>query len=170
MFATEKITYQDAIKVGDDTAKVKIVEYINLACPDALIYQETYASFLAPLVATGQVQRILKHYNKTSNRLQKGNVANEFIAYDGDNEAAYHFIDQYMRKQNEWTTLDLEQVAGYFEAEGFVKQDNADLANRVFEEAQAVGVGAVPTVFVGDQAFIETVDADTFKKAISSQL
>lgn len=170
MFDTSKITYQDAIKVGEDTAKVKIVEYINLACPDALIYQETFAPFLAPLVATGQVQRILKHYNKTSNRLQKGNVANDFIAYDGDHATAYNFIDQYMRKQNDWATLALDQVAGYFEAEGFEKQDNAELAERVFAEAQAVGVGAVPTVFVGDQAFIETVDADAFKKAISSQL
>ena len=64
-FQTDKITYQDAIKLGKDTAKVKVVEYYNLACPDALNYQEQFAYFLDPLIQTGQVQRILKHYDKT---------------------------------------------------------------------------------------------------------
>ena len=51
-FQTDKITYQDAIKLGKDTAKVKVVEYYNLACPDALNYQEQFAFFLDPLIQT----------------------------------------------------------------------------------------------------------------------
>lgn len=168
-FQTDKITYQDAIKLGKDTARVKIVEYYNLACPDALNYQEQFAFFLDPLVQTGQVQRILKHYNKTSPRLQKGNIVHDYINYV-EQENAYSMVDQYMRSQNDWAQLDLDKIEAYLVQQGLVKQDNNELAARVFEEAQAVGVGAVPTIFVGDQAFVETVDPTLFKRAIMERI
>ena len=162
-FQTDKITYQDAIKLGKDTAKVKVVEYYNLACPDALNYQEQFAFFLDPLIRTGQVQRILKHYDKTSPRLQKGNLVHDYIDYDNQ-EAAYTMADQYLRSQNDWARLDLDKVEAYLAQQGRVQQDNSELAARVFEEAQAVGVGAVPTIFIEDQAFVETVDPEAFKQ------
>lgn len=168
-FQIDKITYQDAIKLGKDTAKVKIVEYYNLACPDALNYQEQFAFFLDPLIKTGQVQRILKHYNKSSPRLQKGNSVHDYINYD-DQEAAYTFVDQYLRSQDTWASLALEEIDAYLADQGLIQQDNSALAARVFEEAQAVGVGAVPTVFIDDQAFVETVDTDDFKQAITERI
>ena len=33
-------------------------------------------------------------------------------------------------------------------------------------EVKAVNVERIPTVFVGDEAFVETIDLDDFKKAV----
>lgn len=168
-FQTDRITYQDAIKIGQDTAKVKIVEYSNLACPDALVYQETFAPFLAPLVKAGQVQRIIKHYNKDRPRLQKGSVVNDYLPYE-QGEEVYRLFHQYIKKQDEWANLDLDQIETYLEEEGLVKQDNRAIVEAVLTEAEAVGVGAIPTIFVGDQAFVETVDPELFKQAILKEI
>lgn len=168
-FDTDKITYQDAVKLGEDTAKVKVVEYTNLACPDALAYQETFSSFLDPLVKTGQVQRILKHYDKDRPRLQKGAVMNRYVPY-ADSVAAYNLMDDYLRNQGNWANLSLEEVAQHAESNGLIDQDNSELAQRVVQEAQEVGVGAVPTIFVGDQAFVETVEPEAFKQAIMKNI
>ncbi|MEY8371834.1 thioredoxin domain-containing protein [Aerococcaceae bacterium 50-4] len=168
-FQIDKITYQDAIKLGEDTAKVKVVEYYNLACPDALDYQEHFAFFLDPLVKTGQVQRILKHYNKTSPRLQKGNLVHDYIDYSNQ-KAAYALVDQYMRLQNDWAQFNSDELAAYLTNQGLIQEDNSELAAQVFEEAQAVGVGAVPTIFIEGQAFVETVDPEAFKQAIMERI
>jgi protein-disulfide isomerase len=66
--------------------------------------------------------------------------------------------------------LALEEIDAYLADQGLIQQDNSALAARVFEEAQAVGVGAVPTVFIDDQAFVETVDTDDFKQAITERI
>ena len=45
-FNYSKITLDDSIKIGSDEAPLKIVEYINLRCPDSKNYEENIAPFL----------------------------------------------------------------------------------------------------------------------------
>ena len=45
-FNYSKITYDDAIKIGSDEAPLKIVEYINLRCPDSKNYEDNVVSYL----------------------------------------------------------------------------------------------------------------------------
>lgn len=61
---TDKITHNDGIKLGSDNAPLKVVEYINLRCPDSKDYEENVAPFLNEYIKNGTVQRILKHFDK----------------------------------------------------------------------------------------------------------
>ena len=45
-------------------------------------------------------------------------------------------------------------------------QKNREQAKRIDKEADAVNVINVPTVFVGDEAFIETIELEKFKSAV----
>lgn len=44
-FNIDKITHDDSLKIGSDHAPLKIVEYINLRCPDSKNYEENVARF-----------------------------------------------------------------------------------------------------------------------------
>ena len=39
-FNYSKITHDDAVKLGSDDAPLKVIEYINLRCPDSKNYED----------------------------------------------------------------------------------------------------------------------------------
>ena len=65
-FNYSEISDNNSIKIGSDDAPLKIVEYINLRCPDSKAYEENVAPFLNSYIENGTVQRILKHFDKQS--------------------------------------------------------------------------------------------------------
>lgn len=52
-FNTAKITFGDSIKIGSDSAPLKVVEYINLRCLDSKEYEEDVSPFLNPYIENG---------------------------------------------------------------------------------------------------------------------
>lgn len=168
-FKYSEITHEDSLKIGADDAPLKIVEYINLRCPDSKNYEENVAPFLNEHIKNGTVQRILKHFDKQKYPLEVGNVLNQYLDYNTPEET-FEVIKKLFAEQNTWGKNRLADIPHVAEEYGLSLQaDNREMAGRVSEEIKAVNVTNVPTVFVGEKAFVETIQLDEFKTAVEEQ-
>ena len=169
LFNHSKITQNDGLKIGSDNAPLKIVEYINLRCPDSKNYEENIAPFLNEYIKNGTVQRILKHFDKKKYPLEVGNVLNQYLDYNASEETL-DLIKQLFTEQNTWGQNRLAEIPHVAVEYGLsLQSENRNLAKRISEEIKAVNVTHVPTVFVGEKAFVETFELDEFKKAVEDQ-
>lgn len=169
-FNYSKISYDDGIKVGADTAPLKIVEYINLRCPDSKNYEENIAPFLDKYIENGQIQRILKHFDKAKYGLETGNVLNQYLNYE-TSEETYSLIEKLFKEQDEWGNERLADIPHIAKKYGLsLQSSNKDRTKRVLEEVKAVNVESIPTIFVGEEAFVETVNFEEFKQAVKNNL
>lgn len=168
-FDYSKITYEDSIKVGSDDAPLKIVEYINLRCPDSKNYEENIAPFLDEYIKNGTVQRILKHFDKQTVYLELGNLLNQYLDYDQPEET-YEMIEKLFEEQAIWGTNRLSDMPHAAKEYGLTLQHkNREQAHRVMEEIKAAGIERIPTVFVGEEEFVETIELEEFKAAVEKQ-
>lgn len=165
-FNTNKITHEDSIKLGSDEAPLKIVEYINLRCPDSKNYEESVAPFLNEYIKNGTVQRILKHFDKQKYPLEVGNVLNQYLDYTQPAKT-YKIIKKIFEDQSTWGKLRLSEIPHFAEQFDLLLQPkNRKQASRIDDEIEAVNVTNVPTVFIGDEAFVETIELEEFKTAV----
>lgn len=169
-FHTRKLNFQHGLILGSNKAPIKIVEFINWRCPDAKAYELNIAPTLNTYVKQGKVQRIIKHFDKHKAALEKGNILNQYIDYT-DAENAYLIGRALFKYQDKWGNFQMQDIPHFAEDMHLTLQnDNRKLAKQINREASVVGVTAVPTVFVGKQAFVETFTMESFIDAIESQL
>lgn len=160
------ITHTDSIKIGSDDAPLKIVEYINLRCPDSKNYEENVAPFLNVYIKNGTVQRILKHFDKQKYPLEVGNVLNQYLDYSTPEET-FNLVKKLFEEQEIWGKNRLSQIPHIAkEYDLSLQAENREQANRIDDEIKSVNVTNVPTVFVGEKAFVETIELDEFKEAV----
>jgi len=165
-FDVEEITHGDSIKLGADDAPLKVVEYINLRCPDSKNYENNVASYLDAYVKNGTVQRVLKHFDKKKYPLEVGNVLNQYLDYSAPAES-YENIKRLFDDQDAWGQERLADMPHVAQEYGLSLQaENRERAKRVAKEIKAVGIEKVPTVFVDDEAFVETIELEDFKTAV----
>jgi protein-disulfide isomerase len=165
-FNYSEITHADSIKIGSDDAPLKIVEYINLRCPDSKNYEENVAPFLNAYIKNGTVQRILKHFDKQKYPLEVGNVLNQYLDYSTPEET-FNLIKKLFEEQETWGKNRLSQIPHIAKEYGLSLQaENREQANRIDDEIKAVNVTNVPTVFVGEEAFVETIGLEEFKETV----
>ena len=98
-FNYSEITHNDSLKIGSDDAPLKIVEYINLRCPDSKNYEENVAPFLNEYIKNGTVQRVLKHFDKQKYPLEVGNVLNQYLNYN-NSEETFDLVKKLFADQN----------------------------------------------------------------------
>lgn len=169
-FNIKKITHGDSLKVGSDDAPLKIVEYINLRCPYSKKYEETVAPSLNEFIETGQVQRIIKHFDKEKYGLEAGNILNQYINYDTFKES-YALMKQIFEQQDAWRDKPLSQIPHVASDFGLSLQpSNKERSQRILTEVEAVNVGLIPTVFVGEEVFVGTADVVEFLAAVENNL
>src|SRR5690625_3837362 len=167
-FNYSEITHADSIKIGSDGAPLKIVEYINLRCPDSKNYEENVAPFLDAYIKNGTVQRILKHFDKQKYPLEVGNVLNQYLDYSKPEET-FEIIKKLFDEQSTWGNHRLSHIPHIAKDYGLSLQEaNREQAKRVDEEVEAVNIEFVPTVFVGEEAFVEKIDLEEFKHAVEN--
>lgn len=165
-FNFSKMTPDHSIKIGSDDAPLKIVEYINLRCPDSKNYEENVAPFLDEYVENGTVQRILKHFDKQTIYLELGNVLNQYLDYDQPEET-YPFIQKIFKEQEDWGNQRLSDIPHIAKEYGLTLQSkNREQAHNTTEEVKAVGVERIPTVFVGEEALVEKITLKELKAAV----
>ena len=99
------------IKIGEDSAPVKVIEFINLRCPYCRKWHDLSKDVLAKYVADGKIQRIVKHFDKEKPSLQKGNVAHHHIDYS-DPQKAVTTIDYLYDHQDDWGDLENTEEIG----------------------------------------------------------
>ncbi|MDN6161132.1 MAG: DsbA family protein [Atopostipes sp.] len=169
VFNTGKINFEQGLKVGADNAPVKVVEYINLRCPDSKHYELKVAPYLDSYIEEGKVQRILKHFDKKSLELEKGSLMNQYLDYEREAES-YDTIHQLFQEQEDWASHRIAAIPHLARDYGLqLEVSNQERAEKATEEIKAVGIERIPTVFVGDKAFVETIHLGDFKREIDSQ-
>ena len=76
-------------------------------------------------------------------------------------------MQRFFEDQSTWGNLRLTEIPHFAEQHDLLLQPkNREQAKRIDKEADAVNVINVPTVFVGDEAFIETIELEKFKSAV----
>lgn len=159
------------IKIGSENAPVKVIEFINLACPYCKMWYEDSKDLLAEYVSAGKVQRIIKHFDKESLGLKKGNVLHQYLDYT-DPEKALEEIDFFFEHQNEWGMLaNFDDIATYAqEKRNLAVQSNESRAQEIKKEANEAVVVLVPTVFIGEEIFDENITQQELKDLIEARI
>lgn len=165
-FDFSQITYDDAIKIGSDDAPLKIVEYINLRCPDSKKYEEEVIPYLNHYIEEGKIQRILKHFDKEVHVLEKGNLLNQYLDYR-NSSATYEIIQDLFKEQRQWGQKRIAEIPHFAQTKGLkLQSDNLIHSINVMKEIEEIGIEYIPTIFVGDNAFVETISFDNFKDTV----
>ncbi|SEK86140.1 Thioredoxin [Carnobacterium iners] len=159
------------LKIGDANAPVKVIEFINVSCPFCKKWHDDSKELLAKYVEEGKVQRIIKHYNKETPHLRKGNVVHRYLDYSTP-EVALKEIDYFYEKQGEWGNLNsMDEIAAYVEEKrGLTIQPNEKEIASIIEEAVRANVELVPSVFIGDEVFDEHITVDELQILIENEL
>lgn len=161
-----KVTTKGGIHIGEATAPVKIVEFVNLRCPFCRKWFEQSKDLMDTYVKDGKVERIIKLFDKEKPSLQRGNVMHHYLDYN-DTEATYAAIQKIYETQDTWGNLELDQVADFAENElHLTKQDNQVEAAQIIEEALAANITLVPTVILNKHIFDEHMTNKALKKII----
>lgn len=158
------------IKIGEDNAPVKVIEFINLRCPYCRKWHDLSKDVLAKYVADGKIQRIVKHFDKEKPSLQKGNVAHHHIDYS-DPQKAVTTIDYLYDHQDDWGDLENSEVANYVEKTlGLADQPNEKEIKGIIAEAEAANIFFVPTVIIGEHIFDEHITTAELTELIEAAL
>jgi protein-disulfide isomerase len=167
----DKVNTTDGIKIGNEDAPVKIIEFINLKCPYCKMWYEDSKDLLTEYVEGGKVQRIIKHFDKEKPSLKKGNIVHQYLDYSNPTKALEE-IDYFFAHQDEWGSLEeLSEIETYVEEKRQLKKQTNELeAQGIIKEANNANVVFVPTVFIEEQIFDEHITQHELKEMIDSRL
>lgn len=158
------------LRLGKQMAPVVVIEYLNLACPDAKAYIEMADQILMPYVEAGQVVRYLKHFDKPKDALLKGNDLHRYISY-AQPQQAYQDMQTIYQAQASWKALDPTAIATYANNLGLTLQPTAkERSEAILREVKAVGIAFIPTCFINEKAFVEDISQDGLTRAIQTAL
>lgn len=167
---SQAVTTEGGFHFGDPNAPVKVVEYINLRCPYSKMWWENSAAVLDEYERNGQVERIVKHFDKEKPGLDKGNVLHSYLDYS-NHEQARKDIDHYVAHMDEWGNLTKEDVARYAEDKtNATRQNNTKESEAIVNETVEANVKFVPTVVIGSHIFDENISDEELRKIIEEEL
>jgi len=154
---SSQVTTTTGLHVGDATAPIKVIEFINVRCPYCKKWFTDYDQLLMSYVNEGKIERIIKPLDKAKESLQRGNVMHQHLDYTTP-DVALAAIRQMFATQEAWKDMSLEEVATYAETKlGLNKQQNEAQAQAISAEAQAATIQFVPTIIVGKHIFDESI-------------
>ncbi|MEI5993074.1 DsbA family protein [Candidatus Enterococcus mansonii] len=163
-----KVTTKNGLMIGEDSAPVKIVEFMNVRCPYCKKWFEESFDLLNKYVEEGKVQRIIKLFDKEKESLQRGNVMHHHINYDLPKKALLD-IKQMYATQDQWGHLSLEDVAVFAEDNlQLAKKEDPAIVEAVIAEATAANIKFVPTIVIGDHIFDESVTTEELIRYIEN--
>jgi len=166
-----RVTRSNAWHIGHPNAPVKVIEFINFRCPYCKQWWDKANEVLTPYVEDEKVERIVKHYDKPKESLQKGNVVRQYLSYDDPAEVTKGLIDQIFSSQEEWGELEQEKIPNWLMKNlSLVKIDNEETSQNVIDEAQAANIELVPTVFIEDNIFDENISNKELKQLVEDNL
>lgn len=161
------------LSYGKKEAPVKVEVFLNLACPYCATFFQAADETLTPYIENGQVQYVVKHYDKPREMLLYGTLANAFLDYK-DPQKVYELMKDLFAKQSEWSESDSDSIKKRLTGEyGLQEQpENIDLSLQIIAEAIKRKVKMVPTVFINGKEFQYPVelDADGLKAEVEQAL
>ncbi|GAB3051755.1 thioredoxin domain-containing protein [Virgibacillus ainsalahensis] len=161
------------LSYGKSDAPVKVEVFLNLACPYCATFFEAADQGLTPYIKNGQVQYIIKHYDKPREMLLYGTLVNLFLDYN-DPERIYTIMKDLFANQSEWSESHSNSIKKMLVDQYGLKEepDTIDLSLKITNEAIRREVKMVPTVFINEKEFQYPVeiDAQQLKDEIEEEL
>ena len=156
-----KVVENAFLSYGDLDAPVKVEVFLNLACPYCATIFEAADQSLTPYINNGQVQYVIKHYDKPREMLLYGTLVNLFLDYN-DPQRIYEIMKDLFAKQNQWSELDSDSIKKMLTEQYGLKEepDTIDLSLKIIAEAIKRQVKMVPTVFINDNEFQYPIEID----------
>ncbi|MEY8445311.1 thioredoxin domain-containing protein [Enterococcus ratti] len=153
----EKINTVTGILYGNMNAQKKMAEFINVACPYCRQWFNESYDLLENAVKKGQVQRVIKLFDKEKESLQRGNVMHHHITIT-NGEKALAEIKKIFDSQDEWKNLSLTEVASYATNElGLSLQKDSQIFQKIIDEANEAIIRFVPTIILNGNIFDESI-------------
>lgn len=142
------------LSYGQTDAPVKIEVFLNLACPYCATFFEVADQTLQPYIKNGQVQYVIKHYDKPREMLLYGTLVNCFFDYN-DPARIYEIMKELFAKQSEWHETDSATIKKMLTEQYGLKEEpeTIDLSLKIITEAIQRNVKMVPTVFINKKEF-----------------
>lgn len=162
---TNKVSSESGIKVGFDTAPVKVIEFINVRCRYCRQWFNDSRELLDTYTAEGKIQRIIKLLDKSKPGLDKGNTMHQYV---NKSSQALASLSAIYDSQDLWGELDNpEEIADFAETHLKLSLD-ADSTTRdgVIQEANDAGIVFVPTIIVNDHIFDQHISQADLKKLL----
>lgn len=164
-----KTNTQKGILYGSSNAPKKMVEFINLACPYCRQWFEESYDLLEEAVQSGQLQRVIKLFDKEKESLLRGNVMHRYLTIS-DGQKAIKEIKQIFDTQDEWKHLSLQEVADFaVDKLKLTEQKDEQLSQAVINEAEQAHIRFVPTVILGKEIFDESISIEELKELIQTK-
>jgi len=166
---SKAVTTDTGFHFGEPDAPVKVIEFINLRCPFCKMWWQKADDVLKAYEKNGQIERIVKHFDKEKPGLDKGNVLHSYLDYR-DMEKTRQDIDYYVDHLDEWGSLPKDDIAVYAgNKRNAKKQDNSEESKKITLETKEVNITMVPTVIIGEHIFDENISAEELKIIIESE-
>ena len=159
---TEKVTTREGLKIGDEKAPIKIIEFINVRCPYSKKWFTDFDGLLTEQVKAGRLQRIIKLLNKEKDSLQRGNIMHRYIDYYKP-DVSLEMIRNMFATQEEWGELSLNEVAGY--AENILNlslplENYSAITQAIINEATVANIQFIPTILIDNHIFDESISQE----------
>ncbi|WP_462410767.1 thioredoxin domain-containing protein [Neobacillus sp. Marseille-QA0830] len=158
---------------GKKDAPVKVEVFLNLACPYCATFFGMAEEVLPKYIDNGQVEYIIKHYDKPREMLLIGTLINTHLDYEYPVQVR-QIMAELFASQAEWdqtTNQDIKRMLGekYQLKE---EPNNINISLDVTAEAIRRGVKMVPTVFINNKEFQFPVEltADELQTEIDAAL
>ncbi|MGC6770159.1 DsbA family protein [Enterococcus sp. LJL128] len=152
-----KVTEENGLIIGRDSAPVKMIEFMNVRCPYCRQWFNEYDDMLTTYVNNGKLQRIIKLFDKEKESLQRGNMMHRFINYDLPLKGLTD-LRQIYATQDKWGDMSLTHVAEFAQNNlGLQEMDNRAVSQAVIDEAVAANIQFVPTIIIDQHIFDESV-------------
>ncbi|MFC4022273.1 thioredoxin domain-containing protein [Oceanobacillus longus] len=149
------------LSYGDKNAPVKVEVFLNLACPYCKTFFEAADESLTPYIKDGQVEYIIKHYDKPREMLLYGTLVNTYLDYS-DPERIYTIMKELFANQSAWSESDSHSIKNMLSEQYGLKEepDTIELSLKITAEAIERQVKMVPTVYINDKEFQFPVEID----------
>ncbi len=161
------------LSFGKKYAPVKVEVFLNLTCPYCATFYAIAEDILTDYLDNGQVEFIVKHYDKPREMLLNGTIVNLFLDYENPSRAR-EIIKELFETQGQWDQLNNKDIKNLLNEKYQLKEEpkNTDVSLNVTAEAIRRNVKMVPTVFINNLEFQYPTElsADELKTFIDIEL
>lgn len=155
------------IKIGSSAPKT-MVEFLNLACPYCKQWFQESLELVNGAVNSGQLQRVIKLYDKEKESLQKGNIMHRFVTTSDSNQALED-ITKIFQTQSQWQNLPFDEVAIFAQSNlGLTEHNHVVYADEIVAEANRANIKFVPTIILDEHIFDENISEEQLKDLLQN--
>lgn len=139
---------------GSEDAPLKLEAFLNLACPGSAAFYNYAKEILPTYIENGQIQYIVKLYDKPREELLPGTLVHLALDYSKPEET-FQVIDKLYATQPEWRDLPDKEIKALlireYNQQQEERKENTAISLSITGEAIERDVQGVPTIFINGE-------------------